>query len=384
MIQIDTENIDEEKETKTEVPAYTSYKPDIEKIKQLKEGREFDNLVVIGNGGSITSFRAYYYAFIDETDVNVHIVTTMDPDYLERLDQATSKKDTLVMPISKSGQTVGVIESLLYFLDRDYDFLPVTSDNDGALRQIAEERDKEFVEHPDIGGRFTGAVETALTPVYFAGIDIEPIRKGAEKVYADPEKPYRAAKTLYRAENNGYNEILTPFYSTRLFGYYPLLVQLMHETVCKDKQGQTVYGDLAPEYQHHTNQRLFGGKKNVIPLFVNLSSHKHAEMRVPEDLKEVDIRDRKLGELGEGRDYESALKSEYEGVRQALEEHKMPYINLELDSLGLEEAGQLTAFLQLMAVRSAELREVNPFNQPDVETSKKLGLQNRFEKGDLE
>lgn len=377
MIDMHKEGIEAGKTSSSEAPDYTDYEPDIQKIKELEADRDFENLIVIGNGGSITSFRAYYYAFIDETDVNVHLVTTMDPDYLDRLNHSTSDDNTLVMPISKSGETVGVIESLLYFLDKDYDFLPVTSDNDGALRQIVEERGGDFIEHPDIGGRFTGAVETALAPAYFAGIEIEPIREGAEKVYKNPEKAYNVAETLYEAEKQGYNEILTPFYSTRLFGYYPLLVQLMHETVCKEGEGQTVYGDLAPEYQHHTNQRLFGGNKNVLPLFFNLSNHKHTEINVPDDLKQVDVRDRKLEELG-GRTYESALKSEYEGVRQALEQHDMPYINLEIDSLGLKEAGQLTAFLQLMAVRSAELRDVNPFNQPDVETSKKLGLENRF------
>lgn len=376
------EDEDVKKVSKSEVPDYTEYKPEIERIKNLKESCDFESLVVIGNGGSITSFRAYYYAFIDEVDVEVHIVTTMDPDYLERIANATDSDETLVMPISKSGQTVGVIESLLFFLEKDYDFLPVTSDNDGALRQIVEARDKEFVEHPDIGGRFTGAVETALTPAYFAGIDIEPIRRGAEKVYSSPEEAYQLAHELYSLEQDGFDQVLTPFYSTRLFGYYPLLVQLMHETVCKEGAGQTFYGDLAPEYQHHTNQRLFGGEKNVVPLFFNLGNHKHDEIRVPDDLKNIDVRDRKLEELG-GRTFESALQSEYEGVRQALEQHDMPYINLEIDSLGLEEAGALTAFLQLAAIESAQLRDVDPFNQPDVETSKKLGLQNRF-KGETE
>lgn len=381
MISIDIEGAEiAEKPTKSETPTYTEYQPDIQRIKNLKEDNSFENLIVIGNGGSITSFRAYYYAFIEETDVNVHIITTMDPDYLDRINDTTQAENTLVMPISKSGQTVGVIESLLYFLDRDYNFLPVTSDNNGALRQIADARDQEFIEHPNIGGRFTGAVETALAPAYFAGIEIEPIREGAETVYSNPEEAYNLAEVLYKAEENGFEEILTPFYSTRLFGYYPLLVQLMHETVCKEGEGQTFYGDIAPEYQHHTNQRLFGGKQNILPFFFNLSNHKHDQVKVPSDLEDVDIRDRKLEELG-GRTYESALKSEFEGVRQALQQHEMPYINLEIDSLGLEEAGELTAFLQLVAIRSAELRDVDPFNQPDVETSKKLGLQNRFRGG---
>jgi len=133
------------------------------------------------------------------------------------------------MPISKSGETVGVLESLLYFMKRDYPVFAVTSDNDGALRNIVERNDYGWIEHPDIGGRFSGLTETALVPAAFAGIDIREIRKGGEKMYEkiSPQKQYNPALNLasafYDAEQNGYDEIFTPFYSTRLFGFYPLL-----------------------------------------------------------------------------------------------------------------------------------------------------------------
>lgn len=382
--EIETSNIEaaEKDIADKEIPKFAEYEPDLEKIKEKASEQEFENLVVIGNGGSVTSFRAYLYAFLPEISKDVRIVTTMDPDYLNRLSRELDVEETIVMPISKSGETVGVIESLMFFMKRGYDVFPVTSDNDGALRNIVDEKGLDWIEHPDIGGRFTGAIETALVPAAFVGMDIDEIREGAENMYERlrPGKENAAedmALKLLEAEERGYNEILAPFYSSRMFGFYPLFVQLMHETVCKSGQGQTVYGDHAPEYQHHTNQRMFGGRKNVLPIFFRTEAHEHANIEVPEGLGDIEIRGKNLEDL-ERNSYSEALDSEYLGVKHALDKVERPNATFTLQELSYNSAGELVAFLQYLAVYSAWLRGVNPFNQPDVEESKEIGFNERF------
>ena len=382
--EIQTENMDTEGRqiAQKKVPKFAEYSPDLEKIKKKASEKDFENLIVIGNGGSITSFRAYLYAFLPEVDKDIRLVTTMDPDYLNRLSRELDEEETLVVPISKSGETVGVIESLMFFMKKGYEVFPVTSDNDGALKSIVDEEGLDWVEHPDIGGRFTGAVETALVPAALAGMDIDEIRSGAESMYEklEPGKENAArdlAEKLFEAEKNGYTDILTPFYSTRMFGFYPLIVQLMHETVCKEGEGQTVYGDLGPEYQHHTNQRMFGGKENIVPLFFRTETHEHAEIEVSEGLEDIEIRGKSLCDL-ERNTYSKALKSEYMGVKHAADEEGRPNATLTLEELSYSSAGELVAFMQYLAVYSAWFRGVNPFNQPDVEKSKQIGFEERF------
>lgn len=363
-------------------PRFSEVKPDIEQIKEKASNHECESLVVIGNGGSITSFRALYYAFIDHIDVDVHLVTTQEPDFLNRVVSNTDPEDTIVMPISKSGQTTSVLESLLYFMKRDYPVFAVTSNNDGALREIVRRKDYDWIEHKEVGGRFSGLTETALMPAALCGIDVEEVRKGGEEIYSKFNSglnpAWKLAKTLYSAEKQGYNQILTPFYTTRMFGFYPLTVQLMHETVCKKGKGQTVFGDLGPEYQHHTNQRLFGGAEDIIPLFFTSKAHENEKLEVPEELEDIALRGRKLGEL-DGETYSSALKSEFTGVEQALQEEERPFTVLSIQSVDYRSIGKLMAFLQYLAVYSAELREVDPYSQPDVEMSKKKGFERRFD-----
>ena len=361
-------------------PFFSIHEPELDDLENLKQ--DFENLIVIGNGGSITSLRALHYAFRDQHDKNLEIVTTMEPGYLRHVEASVDKEDTVVMPISKSGSTTGVIESTLYFLNRGYEVIPLTTDQESPLREIAEKRGLQTIDHPDIGGRFTGLSETALAPAAMMGLDVRSIFEGGREMHENlsPGKPNKASKLaqdLNEAEKIGFSEVLTPFYSTRLFGFYPLLVQLMHESVCKKGEGQTFFGDLGPEYQHHTNQRLFGGKDDIIPLFIE-SSHEHLEIDVPKDLSNINVRGRTLGEL-DGYSYEKSLSSEVEGVKEALSESSKPFIELELKEFNYKSVGGLMAFFQYLAVYSAWERGVNPFNQPDVEQSKNIGFKKRFE-----
>ena len=378
-VEIDEVSIDPDR------PPFSDYKPDMEMIRRKAEKQEFDNLVVIGNGGSVTSFRAYMKALGKNTDKEAYIVTTMEPEYLSKLSSKLKPSNTLVMPISKSGETVGVIEALLHFMEKGFPVFAVTSDNEGALKKIVDRKDFDFIEHPDISGRFTGATETALVPAAFMGLDAKSIRKGAEKTYEKFEKENnnvakKAAKILYAAEKEGIDKVFTPFYSTELFGFYPLFVQLMHETVCKKGKGQTFFGDIGPECQHHTIQRIFGGADDVVTMLFHLSQHKSTFLKVGKEFNGITVRGKSLTDF-DGFELGNSLFSELKGVKEALKIDNKPLIDIELDKIGPSTCGELLAFMQYLAYYSAVLRGLNPFNQPDVEKSKEIGFQKRF-KGD--
>lgn len=381
MITINSTIETDEREFKEEKPHFAKHEPNFNRLDELP--RDFQNLIVIGNGGSVTSFRAIEHAFRDEHSKNVEIITTMDPDYLRYVKKSMKKEETIVMPISKSGDTPGVLESTLYFLNEGYQVIPLTSKEESTLYQIAERQELKKVEHPDIGGRFTGLSETALAPAAMLGLHVREIFRGGRKIHNDlaPGKSNKASKLaqyLHEAEIKGFSQVLTPFYPTRLFGFYPLLVQLMHESVCKNGEGQTFFGDLGPEYQHHTNQRLFGGKSDIIPLFVE-GTHEHKTIDVPKNLEDIELRGKTLRDLA-GKSYENSLAAEAEGVKQALEDDQKPYLVLKLNEFNYASVGGLMAFLQYLAVYSSWLRGVDPFNQPDVESSKVIGFEKRFEK----
>lgn len=358
-------------------PRSAAYAPDLDRIQEKADAHTIEHLVVVGNGGSVTSFRAYRDAFQDDLDVDADIVTTMDPDRMHAVAERSDPASTLVIPISKSGETAGVLEATLFLRDHGLPLFPVTSDDGGALRELVRREGLDWLAHPPLGGRFSGTAETALAPAAFMGADIGGIRAGAERRYADPGPAGTLAAALHAAEQDGYTEVFTGIYSSLLAGTLPLWIQLMHETVCKGGAGQAVYGDEGPEFQHHTNQRLFGGRENVFPVFVDVAERSAATLAVPDDLSDVALRERTLGDL-DGQDLAASLAAEQHGVMEALDDADRPYAVVTVPEVAPGPVGGLVAFMQQAAVASAELRGVDPYGQPDVERSKAAGFRERF------
>lgn len=377
-IDVDLHGIEPAGTVEGEETEFARHEPDLARVREKAEAHELESLVVVGNGGSVTSFRALAAAL--PTEVDTEIVDTMDPARLRDVAERHPQDGTVVMPVSKSGSTVGVLEAFLYLRDRGFPGFAVTSDNDGALREIVRREGLDWLEHPPLGGRFSGASETGLVPAAFAGMDVTGIREGAERAHAalrDGGAAADLARGLYAAEKDGFDAVFAGFYAWRLRGFRELLVQLMHETVCKAGEGQTVLAAEGPEFQHHTNQRIFGGRQDLFPLFVTVQDRGDGTVDVPGELADVEVRGRELGDL-DGEDLDRALSAEEDGVRRALEEAGRPYAAVELPEVTPETVGELLALFQYAAVYSARLRGVDPFTQPDVERAKELGFAERF------
>lgn len=371
-----------------EVPAFAKYQPDIERIKEISEKyKDYNNIVIIGNGGSITSFWAFYKALAEyKSKKNAYIVSTMDPDYLSYVKEKCSPEDTLVIPVSKSGDTVGVLEVIFAF--DGYPMFSITSEDSGALREIAKKRNLEYLTIPkEIGGRYSGRTPCGYFPSVLFDIDIVEVDQGIKEICerCNPKNDIeenialRLATFLYLMELKGYSEIFHPVYSPKLEGFTNLMVQLIHESSGKEEKGQTIYGSLGPESQHHTNQRFFGGKKNVVGLFLSVAKNEHQNLKtiVPSDLMDISLKDKSLDILS-SIPLAKALEFEFRGTVEDAKNKKIPLAIVTIEEVNANNVGQYLAFIQYLAVYSSLLREVNPFDQPQVEDSKKISYELRL------
>ncbi len=352
-------------------PPFSKYKPDFKTIDSVaKRFKRFKNVIVIGNGGSINSFRAITTL---TSKKKIFFVDTMEPEVLEKISKSCDQKDTVVIPVSKSGNTIGVLEELLYFINKGYkNVISVTGG--GSLKDISEKMNWNIVNHPNIGGRFAGLTSCALLPSNVCGFDVKKIYSGAKKIYGSAKtkkKIYKLAKSLFELEKNGYNEIFMPVYSELLGGFIPIITQLVHETTGKNELGQTIIATIAPESQHHTNQRFFGGPRDMIGFFITVKNHGHVPIRVPTLIRNVKIKHENLSILN-GINLSDAIKYEFKGVLETVKEKKIPYIVLEIDRINEGTVGELLAFWQMLAYYSAVIRGQNPFDQPEVERSKEI------------
>lgn len=368
------------------VPSFASYVPDYQLLYTLAgKYASVTNFLLIGRGGSVTGFRAIYDALAAfHTTKRVHIIDTLDPDYISCVKARCPPEDTLVLAISKSGDTVDVIENLLLF--EGYRKVVVTENPDGALAQIASVKQLEIVKHPPIGGRFSTGTECALLPAALIYVDIKSIVEGMRAVCRQcaPSRPIeqnpalQLAAALYLAEQDGQTEAYAPIYSKALAGSAELWTQLMHESVCKQEQGQTFLFMEAPECQHHTNQKFFDGPRRMFGLFTRIEHPGHdLPLSIDHQLTGLQVRQLPLPRL-EGERLSTAMKAEYLGVRQAADDAKIANGTITLDVLNPGTFGELTAFWMYVAVYSAWLRGLDAFDQPGVEASKRIAVEERL------
>jgi glucose-6-phosphate isomerase len=369
-----------EESKKIKIPLFEKHKEDLNKLK--KESipyQKIKNIIIVGYGGSNTSFLSYLKALYKK-DKNIYILNTTDPDYLNETKTKCPINNTILILISKSGTTAGVLQTYLFF--KEYKCICITENNNNPLSIIAKNNSFKHIIHPPVGGRFSGRTSCAYFPSEIIGLPIEKIEKGFIKAYKqfNPKAKTKdnhalnLAIELYLLEKKGYTEIFCPIYSNYLEGFQTLIMQLIHESSCKNEIGQTIYCCLAPESQHHTNQRFFGGRKNVCGLFITVKESKNKiKLKTDKLLNNIKYEGETL-KLFNNLPLEDAFKYEYEGTYENAINKKIPVITIELSSINPETIGEFTGFLQYLAVYSSELRRVNPFDQPHVEDSKKITI----------
>ena len=341
--------------------------PGMEAKLAAAEGKE--HVVVVGNGGSIRNVWALYLAFFEKDfPRKLHLLDGTDMSglfgELLRGGGAFTPENTLVVPVSKSGETENVIQETALLMERGYPVLAITSSGPSKLAEMVAEANLDTYPHPDeVGGRFTAAQNNALLPLAMlhgntalAGeIDAAFAAAHGKLGAAAPLSENMAkhlALELWRAENAGYTEVFMPIYAHALSGVGELIVQLVHESYCKAGRGQTILWAGAPESQHHTNQRYFGGRENIVGLSLCVGSFREDEG------------------LAGGVSCTDFLQMEHAGVVAEAESRGTPHMVLTLDSLAVVDVCGLIALWQWVAVYGGLLRGVNPFDQPAVEGSK--------------
>ncbi len=363
-----------------ETPEFVKYKPDFELMEKLKEEyKQYKNILVIGHGGSITSIYGFYNALKYQAKKQLYFLSTVDPDYIFELKQALNPKDTLVVSVSKSGETVTQIEMMMPFIN--FPMLIITGKS-SSLRALGEKIGAKIILHPTIGGRYTGLTEVALVPAALAGLDVKGLYEGAQKfyeLYGKENLAWKAASVFFQLEQKGFVDVFMPFYAHNLFPMSNVIVQLCHESFGKGGVGQTYFAHEAPESQHHTNQRFFGGRKNICGFFVSSGGFEHPTVNeFPAQVHSVQLKGHALFDINK-IPLEKSLEFELLATMDDARINSIPLAHLEISNFSPAEIGGLVAFWQLYAVYSSVLRNVDPFDQPQVENSKKISFNKRLE-----
>ncbi len=348
--------------------------------------KRFQRTVVFGIGGA--SLGGEMLATILGTGRHpVTFYDNIDPDTMAALD-GFDWRDTLLLVISKSGNTAETLSQLLTTvpqLERTLganwpeQVLVITENTHGALAGIARRYGIEIIAHPPVGGRYSVLSVVGLLPAALAGVDIAALLRGARNMAERCLNPnladnpaLRHAAIQYLHARQGRTLSVLMIYADRLRTLAHWYRQLWGESLGKRNAGGQSLG-LTPITAYgvtdqHSQLQLYleGPDDKQFTLVVDPTLQKRGAQVDPAfaDLPGIGpLAGHSLGEL---------FQAEFQATCTTLTRHGRPLRQLALDAANPAALGEMILMLELEAVAIAHLLEIDPFDQPAVEEGKIL------------
>ncbi len=318
--------------------------------------------------------------------------------YLENSAKVTKSHEkrnlkVLLLVISKSGGTLDtmsnfmvIYDALQKYADIDVEVVAVTDpnmENQTLLKKLAIEKGWPQFAVPDgVGGRFTIFCEVGLTLAACIGFDIQSFLDGAkamdeacqnDDIWQNPAM-LNAALKFAAAEKHGRDiEVMMPYgdYMKSVSEWY---IQLLAESLGKqfNKDGKEVGYGRTPlvavgttDMLSHTQQHQ-EGKLNKVVQFIRLADWEN-DLTIPDVFPEA----KKLSDIS-GVTMGQALEVARQSNADALASNKRYNACFTLPKLNAYHLGELLYMLAMSVAYEGELSNVDAFNQPGVESYKRI------------
>ena len=299
----------------------------------------------------------------------------------------------LLLVISKSGGTLDTMSNFMVVYDAlqkypgiDVEVIAVTDPNmekQTLLKKLAIEKGWPQFAVPDgVGGRFTVFTEVGLTLAACIGFDIKSFLDGAkdmdkacqnDDIWQNPAM-LNAALKFAASEKHGRDiEVMMP-YGDYLKSVSEWYIQLLAESLGKqfNKEGKEVcYGRtplvaVGTTDMHSQTQQHQEGKLNKVVQFVKIEKWAN-DLVIPNTFPEA----KKLADIS-GVTMSEALEVARQSNADALASNKRYNACFALPELNAYHLGELLYMLAMSVAYEGELADVDAFNQPGVESYKRI------------
>ena len=348
-----------------------------------------DILLVIGIGGSYLGARAVIEALhssiYDADKSKTHVIyvgNNLSPDYLNDVIQAIEGKNFSINVISKSGTTTEpaiafrvfreIIENKYGLKEAQKRIYVTTDEKKGALRELAESEGYEtFVIPNNVGGRFSVLTPVGLLPIAASGIDIDELMDGAiesEDKYSDSSLEYNECYQYSVFRNlmydNGKSMEILASYEPKMHYFIEWWKQLFGESEGKDGKGLFPVGCQFTTDLHSLGQYIQDGQRLMFETIINFEKS-NTDITINLDEDNLDNLNYLIGKKLSFVNHKAM-----EGTIKAHVDGGVPNVLINVKELNAHTIGELIYFFEKACAMSAELLEVNPFDQPGVEKYK--------------
>lgn len=372
----------------------------IERIAALVRA-SYEAVVVLGIGGSalgpIAVHQALNHLHYNELPASkrpgpkFYVEDNIDPERMAALMDVIDLSKTCFIIITKSGATAETMSQYLIISEAlkaqvgtgwNKQIIAVTDKEKGNLIRLAKEEGFETFVIPDgVGGRFSELCPVGLLPAACCGIDIRAMLSGAADMDARCKNDdmmknpalLEAVLQYIACEQMGRNiQVMLP-YADSLKYMADWFCQLWAESLGKKVRrdgtpchaGQTPAKALGVTDQHSQLQLYNEGPFDKVITFIKVE-HFRATTAIPhgcEAFKDVAF-------LG-GMTHNTLIEAERQGTEYALYVNRRMNQTIILPEVNAHTVGELIYFLEMTTAYEGELLNIDAFNQPGVETSKR-------------
>jgi len=348
--------------------------------------REYEGALILGIGGSYLGPAAIVEALRpakDQAEFPLYWCSNVDPAEIRRLDGEIRNKRLATVVISKSGNTVETMAGFFHFSKRldPRGYVVITDPAKGELRRMAVDQAWKALDlPPNIGGRFSVLTAVGLLPTLLAGLNADDLLLGAQKMRAylrgtkPKENPAYLLAAAYHAwdqKHGCHTQYLMP-YQRNLALLADWYVQLWGESIGKmrrsDKKavGFAPVGALGTTDQHSLLQLFKEGPRDKVVGFMEVLDLATTTVigSPPFDSGSLDYLT--------NHSFEEITHFASIATENSLENSGVPTYRIEIPQLSEKALGAFFLFYQYACAFAGELYDVEAFDQPGVEESKKL------------
>ncbi|MFW9876412.1 MAG: hypothetical protein ACFFG0_25230, partial [Candidatus Thorarchaeota archaeon] len=333
----------------------------IQQAAKSVNAEDIKNVIVLGTGGSIQTLLALKHL----SQKKIFPITSSRAVELKGCLDKTSPNDSIVIPISRGGETLDINSTIGIFLRKGYNFLGLSSM--GSMNKILQKIGCPILDVPNLSGRFAGSVtNVGIVPAYISGINVVDFIKGLEEGYNSfsnykKNLALEFATYLFNLSKKGYNVIFSMPYSKNLEGSTGLWVQCISESTGKDEKGMIGTYQAAPICQHSVLEYLLGGTKGIVNPVLWTVDNEIQDLSLESSIEYVN-----------GKSAQTIVNYQADATFQALIQQSVPTAKISIKTPTEIHMGILIAFILSSVYYVCLLLDVNWANNPKVIIGKEI------------
>jgi glucose-6-phosphate isomerase len=326
----------------------------------IKKFQKYQNLRIIGMGGSVLGFKAIHSFLFSKIKKRV-----IFHDNLEKLSKLNLKKNYLNLIISKSGNTIETIANSNLLINKKNKNIFITENKLSYLRQLAIKLKSDIVYHNNfIGGRYSVLSEVGMLPAELAGLRPENFKQFnnliKNKIFMN-SLINNVSAILYLVKKKKFNSIILNYdeQSENLFLWYQ---QLVAESLGKKGKGILPIISNMPKDNHSLMQLYLDGSNNNFFTFFSVKEKNVNKLNNSIILNEKNfLKNKSIQEI---------KLSQRKATEKVFIKKLLPFRSFEIHKRDETTLGELFSFFILETILLGKFLGINPYDQPSVELIK--------------